>query len=331
MSGSGAAHLRGSEALLTVEDLVVTYQTPVGVVHAVSEVSFDALRGETVGIVGESGCGKSSLGRAVVGLDPVRSGRVQLDGTRLEALSGRALRPYRRRFQMIFQDPVASLNPRRHVRDLVAEGLSIARVPKVDIDRQVARMLDAVGLADPRFLTMRPRQLSGGQAQRVAIARALAVDPQVLVCDEPVSALDVSVQAQILNLIEDLKGSMDLTVVFIAHDLGVVKSISDRLLVMYLGRTCEAGDPARIYARPAHPYTRALLDSVPQPDPTRSFHGPPIEGDLPSPLDPPSGCHFRTRCPRADAQCSAIVPTVRQIADDHYVACHHPAVEPQLS
>ena len=326
MAGSGTAHLRGDKALLTVEDLVVEYPTDAGVVQAVSGVSFDVLPGQTLGIVGESGCGKSTTGRAVLRLDRLTSGTITFDGERIDRADGRRMRTLRRDMQMIFQDPVASLNPRRSVKDIVVEGLAIDGAPAAQRATASATVLAQVGLGADRFAGMLPRQLSGGQAQRVAIARALAVGPQLLICDEPVSALDVSVQAQTLNLIEDLKSSYDLTVVFIAHDLGVVRAISDDVMVMYLGKVCEFGDADLVYDRPAHPYTRALLDSVPLIDPGRGFSGPALEGDIPSPLSPPTGCRFRTRCPLAQERCATDEPAVREVRPGQHVACHFPLV-----
>jgi peptide/nickel transport system ATP-binding protein len=324
LAGSGTAHLRGDKALLSVEDLVVEYPAKGGVVQAVSRVSFDILPGETLGIVGESGCGKSTTGRAVLRLDRMTAGRVTFGGERIDQADERRMRTLRREMQMIFQDPVASLNPRRSVKDIVVEGLAVAGATAEERTAASAEVLSKVGLEGERYAGMLPRQLSGGQAQRVAIARALAVDPRLLICDEPVSALDVSVQAQILNLVEDLKTQYDLTVVFIAHDLGVVRSVSDNVMVMYLGKVCEFGDSVQLYDRPAHPYTRALLDSVPLTDPDRGFAGPALEGDVPSPLAPPTGCRFRTRCPLAQDRCAAEEPQVREIAPGRHVACHFP-------
>jgi oligopeptide/dipeptide ABC transporter ATP-binding protein len=326
VAGSGTAHLRGEKALLSVRDLVVEYPTDGGVVQAVSKVSFDVLPGETLGIVGESGCGKSTTGRAVLRLDRPTAGEVSFAGERIEAAGHRRLRRLRREMQMIFQDPVASLNPRRSVADIVVEGLAVAGVPAAERAKAATAVLEQVGLPAARFADLRPRQLSGGQAQRVAIGRALALNPRLLVCDEPVSALDVSVQAQILNLVEDLKREFDLTVVFIAHDLGVVRAVSDDVLVMYLGKVCEFGDADLVYDAPAHPYTRALLDSVPLTDPDRGFAGPALEGDLPSPLAPPSGCRFRTRCPLAEQRCADEEPEIREVRPGQHVACHFPLV-----
>ncbi|WP_241840159.1 ABC transporter ATP-binding protein [Frankia sp. CcI49] len=324
LAGSGTAHLRGEQALLSIRDLVVEYRSKGGVVQAVSKVSFDVLPGETLGIVGESGCGKSTTGRAVLRLGKMVSGQISFAGEPLERAGEPRMRELRRHIQMIFQDPVASLNPRRPVKDLVVEGLAIAGVPATARAAMSSAVLEQVGLGSERFRDLLPRQLSGGQAQRVAIGRALALRPQLLICDEPVSALDVSVQAQILNLIEQLKAEYHLTVVFIAHDLGVVRSVSDNVLVMYLGKVCEFGDADLVYGSPAHPYTRALLDSVPRADPDNAFHGPAIEGDLPSPLAPPTGCRFRTRCPQATRRCAEEEPQIRELRPSQYAACHHP-------
>ncbi|WP_369812897.1 oligopeptide/dipeptide ABC transporter ATP-binding protein [Frankia sp. R43] len=324
LAGSGTAHLRGEEALLSVRELVVEYPTGGGVVQAVSKVSFDVLPGRTLGIVGESGCGKSTTGRAVLRLDRLTAGEITFAGERIDGVSENRMRELRRSIQMIFQDPVGSLNPRRSVRDIVVEGLTVAGASKSERATASAEVLSQVGLGGERFADMLPRQLSGGQAQRVAIGRALALRPRLLICDEPVSALDVSVQAQILNLIEELRAEFDLTVVFIAHDLGVVRAVSDDVLVMYLGKVCEFGDADLVYDQPAHPYTRALLDSVPLTDAGRGFTGPALEGDLPSPLAPPSGCRFRTRCPRAEDRCEAEEPPVLEIRPGQFAACHFP-------
>ncbi|MGC7101494.1 ABC transporter ATP-binding protein [Amycolatopsis lurida] len=324
MAGSGTAHLRGEEALLSVRGLVVEYPAKAGTVRAVSEVSFDVLPGETLGIVGESGCGKSTTGRALLRLEPVVAGRVSFDGESIEKAGEGRMRALRRQMQMIFQDPVASLNPRRSVADLVVEGLAVAGVSAEERTGTASDVLAQVGLSGERYASMLPRQLSGGQAQRVAIARALAVRPRLLLCDEPVSALDVSVQAQILNLIAELKAKYDLTVVFIAHDLGVVRTISDNVMVMYLGKVCEFGDAVEVYEEPAHPYTRALLDSVPQTNPDQGFAGPALDGDVPSPLAPPTGCRFRTRCPLARDRCAAEEPQLRETRPGRYAACHFP-------
>ena len=326
MAGSGTAHLRDG-ALLRVEDLVVEF--PVGrtgaKVHAVSGVSVDILPGETLGLVGESGCGKSTTGRAVMQLPPPVSGTVRFDGVELTALSGEALRRMRPRLQMIFQDPISSLNPRRPVRDIVREGLDIWRLgDRSARDAKVDEVLTAVGM-DPANADRHPHEFSGGQCQRISIARAVVTEPKLIICDEPVSALDVSVQAQILNLLEDMKRRYGLTMVFIAHDLAVVKNVSDRVLVMYLGKMCEVGSPDDLFASPSHPYTGALLAAIPVPDPTiRPDEEQVLGGEVPSPIRPPSGCRFRTRCPKAQERCANEEPTLREVGPNHYVACHFP-------
>ena len=329
MAGSGTAHLR-DDALLRVLDLVVEFPgRRRSVVHAVSGVSLDLRRGETLGVVGESGCGKTTTGRAIMRLAPVTSGRVELDGIDLTTLDGSELREARRSMQMIFQDPVSSLNPSRRVRDLVREGLAIWDVEETpESEARVREVLDAVGLGGDDVGDRRPHEFSGGQCQRICIARALVMEPDVLILDEPVSALDVSVQAQILNLLERLKDRFGLTMMFVSHDLAVVKNVSDRVLVMYLGKVCEVAPSDRLYEAPAHPYTRALLASIPG----NQLGLPPaselISGELPSPLDPPSGCRFRTRCPLATEVCASTEPELRPIGGDpdHVVACHHVAV-----
>jgi peptide/nickel transport system ATP-binding protein len=310
-----------------VRDLSVEFRVPDGrTVHAVSGISFDIRQGETLGLVGESGCGKSSSARALMQLPPPTGGEVWFQGTDLAAQSGAALRRMRPHLQMIFQDPIASLNPRRKVADIVAAPLRVnRRLPEAEIGPRVAAMLEAVGL-DPRLaLDRRPHEFSGGQCQRISIARAVILEPALLICDEPVSSLDVSVQAQILNLLREMKARMGLTMLFISHDLAVVKNVSDRVAVMYLGRICELAPSETLYRAPAHPYTAALLSAIPLPDPTQPLK--PVQltaSDLPSPMDPPSGCRFRTRCPRAEARCAAEVPQPREIAPDHHVACHFP-------
>jgi peptide/nickel transport system ATP-binding protein len=325
MAGTGTAHLR-PEALLTVEELEVRFPAGHGkVVHAVSGISLDVVEGETLGIVGESGCGKSTTGRAILQIPKPTSGRVAFQGIDLTTLDGDALRRTRTALQMIFQDPISSLNPRRTVNDIVAEPLAVWKRGDEDERAKVVRTtLEAVGLDPDAVGERRPHQLSGGQCQRVSIARALVLEPKLLICDEPVSALDVSVQAQILNLLEDMKARYGLTLLFIAHDLAVVKHISDRVAVMYLGKLCEIGPPDALYQAPAHHYTAALLASVPVPDPTVDRTRVAIEGEVPSPVDPPSGCRFRTRCPAAIERCSTEEPQVREVGPGHYVACHVP-------
>lgn len=326
MAGTGKVHLRDpGDVVLRVEDLVVEFPAGRGqVVHAVSGISFDVIRGETLGLVGESGCGKSTTGRAIMQLPPPTSGSVALGGDELIDLDGQQLRAARARLQMIFQDPVSSLNPRRRVRDIVAEGVNIWQ-GRAGVDQaKVDEMLEAVGL-DPSIGARRPGQFSGGQCQRISIARALMLDPAVLICDEPVSALDVSVQAQIVNLLRVMKQRYELAMIFISHDLAVVKNVSDRVVVMYMGKICEVTDPDRLYESPSHPYTELLLRSVPVPDPNVAIADDRIEGELPSPIDPPSGCRFRTRCPRATDVCASAEPELREVAPGHAVACHHAA------
>jgi peptide/nickel transport system ATP-binding protein len=325
VAGTGTAHLR-DEALLRVEDLVVEFKTSAGVVHAVSGISLDVREGETLGLVGESGCGKSTTGRAIMQLPPPTSGRVVFEDIDLASMSGQELREVRTRLQFIFQDPISSLNPRRKVKDIVAEPLKIwKRGTDAEQRARVEEVLEAVGLDPVVSADKRPHQFSGGQCQRISIARSLVLEPKVIICDEPVSALDVSVQAQILNLLEDMKARYGLTLIFLAHDLAVVKNISDRVAVMYLGKICEVGSPDDLYATPAHPYTAALLRSIPVPDPTvPPVHSGLLTGDLPSPIDPPAGCRFRTRCPLAQERCALDEPTIREVGDGHYVACHFP-------
>ena len=329
MAGSGTAQLRDAgESLLRAENLVVEF--PVGstglVVHAVTDVSIDVRKGETLGLVGESGCGKSTTGRALMQLPRPTSGAVIYNGQDLTELRGDDLRQVRPDMQMIFQDPISSLNPRRKVGDIVGEPLKIWKRGTAEEQRQkVYETLEAVGLDPEAAVGRRPHQFSGGQCQRICIARSLVLDPKLIICDEPVSALDVSVQAQILNLLEDMKARYGLTLVFIAHDLAVVKNISDRIAVMYLGKLCEVAPPDDLYHKPAHPYTAALLSSIPVPDPkVRPREGDTLAGELPSPLAPPSGCRFRTRCPKAQDMCAQVEPKMRQVGLGHYVACHFP-------
>ena len=330
MAGTGTAHLRpAGDTLLRVEHLVVDF--PAGhnlKVSAVADVSFDVAEGETLGLVGESGCGKSTAARAVLQLPAPTAGKVIFEGQDIAALHGERLRAMRPRLQIVFQDPISSLNPRRTVASIVGAPLKIWRLgDEAERRRKVDEALDAVGLDPDVARDKRPHEFSGGQCQRICIARSLVLDPRVLFCDEPVSALDVSVQAQILNLLEDLKARYGLTMVFITHDLAVVKNVSDRVAVMYLGKICEIAGPDTLYASPAHPYTAALLSSIPVPDPK----APPrvnslVAGDLPSPLSPPSGCRFRTRCPRAQERCAAEEPLIRPVGEGQYVACHFPLV-----
>jgi peptide/nickel transport system ATP-binding protein len=333
MAGTGTAHMRPeSETLLRLENLTVEFRGGRGMkVHAVSGISLDLVEGETLGIVGESGCGKSSAGRAIVQLPPPTSGRVVYAGHDLTALRGKALRDLRPQIQMIYQDPISSLNPHHTVADTVSGQLIIwKRGNKKSQLVQVNEMLRSVGL-DPETTRDRlPREFSGGQCQRICIARALVLNPKVVICDEPVSALDVSVQAQILNLLADMKHRYALSMIFISHDLAVVKHISDRIVVMYLGKLCEVGAPEGLYQSPAHPYTQALLSAVLIAEPDADWRSPTLlSGELPSPTNPPSGCRFRTRCPRAKERCSVEEPILRPLVSsaERFVACHYPLIE----
>lgn len=447
MAGSGSVHLRpADDTILRVKNLTVEF--PVGTsgekVHAVSDVSFDIAQGETLGVVGESGCGKSTTGKAIMRVPPPTKGQVSLRGVDMASLNASALRTVRTQLQMIFQDPISSLNPRRTIRDIVAEPLTVqwlesherslvsrtwssfversmalwhhkvvkrlasvgiatffagfilyivasaarepdefgrrdggaaadlanwimaagaavvlpvavlvagtclvwlllvvlmpfANLPRMfkirqeraakneEFDRRVEAALEEVGIEPTQAMTRFPHEFSGGQAQRISIARALILDPDVIICDEPVSALDVSVQAQVLNLLEELKAKRGISLMFIAHDLAVVKNISDKIVVMYLGKTCEVGHPDELYASPRHPYTRVLMSAIPVPDPSVNPRSAmTIDGELPSPISPPSGCRFRTRCPKADQICERVEPQMTEAGDGHFVACHHP-------
>ncbi|MCT1639434.1 ABC transporter ATP-binding protein [Dietzia cinnamea] len=336
LAGPAATETAGrhADAKLVVDAVTVEYHTRKGTVHAVTDVSLDVPRGSTLALVGESGCGKSSLGRAMLQLPRPSAGRVMVDDTDLCALSGSSLKEARKRIQMVFQDPISSLNPRRKVRDIVAEGLEIQGVDggREEIRRRVDAALEAVGLDPSHAGDRRPSEFSGGQCQRIALARALVLEPEVLVCDEPVSALDVSVQAQILNLLEEMKERYHLTMVFISHDLSVVHNIADRVAVMYLGMVCEVAVTETLYRAPAHPYTMLLISSAPTlggtlADSLGEDSIAATSSELPSPLNPPSGCRFRTRCPRATEICAAERPPLTTIAPGHQVACHHPLQE----
>jgi peptide/nickel transport system ATP-binding protein len=330
MAGSGTAQLRGEDMMLKVEHLVVEFGKAQRRVRAVSDVSFDVAAGETLGLVGESGCGKSTTGRAAALVHPPNSGSVRFNGTELTTLGARDLRQARTKVQMVFQDPISSLNPRRRVLDSVMEPLAIWGVgTKEERRAKAAQTLESVGINPNDAGGRRPIEFSGGQCQRISIARALMLEPSLLICDEPVSALDVSVQAQILNLLDDLKRARGLTMVFIAHDLAVVKNVSDRVAVMYLGKLCEVAPPDNLYRHPAHPYTAALLASIPEPDPSAAGNtSSPLSGELPSPTNPPSGCRFRTRCPYAQDRCAEEEPQMRALGPDHFVACHFPLARP---
>jgi peptide/nickel transport system ATP-binding protein len=328
MAGTGTAHLHADgTALLRADELVVEFPASGGrVVSAVAGISLDVVEGETLGLVGESGCGKSTTGRALIQLPPPTSGKVQFDNVELTSLRGNGLRQMRPRMQMIFQDPISSLNPRRRVGDIVAEGLEIWKIgDAASREAKVDEVLSAVGLDPAITKRRRPHEFSGGQCQRISIARAVVTEPKLIICDEPVSALDVSVQAQILNLLEEMKQRYQLTLVFIAHALAVVKNVSDRVAVMYLGKLCEVAAPDLLYAQPAHPYSAALLAAIPVPDPgSLPDSSTVLGGEIPSPTNPPSGCRFRTRCPKAQARCAEEEPQLRAAAPGQFVACHFP-------
>jgi oligopeptide transport system ATP-binding protein len=319
-----------NETLLHVDDLKMhfpiyrgVFQRQVGAVRAVDGVSFDVKRGETLGLVGESGCGKSTTGRTILQLYKPTSGNVTFDGTNLVTLKGENMRQMRRKMQMIFQDPYASLNPRMTVAQLVGEPLMVHNVATgAEINDRVAHLLEIVNL-NPAFATRYPHEFSGGQRQRIGVARALALQPSFIICDEPISALDVSIQAQVVNLLEELQAQFNLTYLFIAHDLSMVKHISDRVAVMYLGVIVELATRDELYAKPLHPYTQALLSAVPIPDPIADAKRKRVilQGDVPSPANPPSGCRFRTRCPIAEAVCAETRPEFREIKPGHFVAC----------
>ena len=322
-----------SGPLLEVADLVQEFTVrdrgglKAGVVHAVSGVSLSLQRGESLGLVGETGSGKSTLARAILQAPAPKSGSVKLGGTELVGLKGRRLLRARRQIQMVFQDPFGSLDPTWKVTRLVEEPLVAFNVGSAaERRRRVHELLELVGLDPARYGGRRPRELSGGQAQRVAIARALALDPSLIICDEAVSSLDVLIRAQVLNLLERLRIELHLAYLFIAHDLALVKQVSDRVAVMYLGKLVEVGPAESLYTQPLHPYTVALLASIPSPDPQapREAVAGAIRGEPPSPIDPPSGCRFRTRCPRAQDVCATQEPPLRRLADGHYAACHFP-------
>ena len=325
---------RGDE-LLVVEDLQkhfpvtrgVIFQKQIAAVKAVDGVSFTVRQGETLGVVGESGCGKSTMARCVMRLLEPTGGRIVFEGRDITKLSRTDMRPLRREMMMVFQDPYASLNPRKRVGFIVAEALEVHKLgTEAETKRRVQELLEVVGLSAEHYNRF-PHEFSGGQRQRIGVARALAVNPKLIVCDEPVSALDVSVQAQILNLLKDLQRDFGLTYVFIAHDLNVVRHISDRVMVMYLGHAVEIATRQQLYSDPKHPYTGALLSAVPIPDPRAGRERQPIvlEGDVPSPINPPNACWFHPRCPRfREGHCDVETPPLRPFGDGHFAACHYP-------
>ena len=320
-----------ADTLLRVENLKMhfpiyrgVFQRQVGAVLAVDGISFDVRRGETLGLVGESGCGKSTTGRAILQLYKPTAGQVHFEGVDLIKLRGEELRHMRRKMQMIFQDPYASLNPRMTVEQIVGEPLIVhSAATGKEIHERVENLLGLVGL-NPAFATRYPHEFSGGQRQRIGVARALALQPSFIICDEPISALDVSIQAQVVNLLEELQEQFNLTYLFIAHDLSMVRHISKRVAVMYLGMIVELTTRDELYLNPLHPYTQALLSAVPIPDPVVAAQRQRIilEGDVPSPANPPSGCHFRTRCPIAESICAEKQPEFRELKSGHFVACH---------
>jgi oligopeptide/dipeptide ABC transporter ATP-binding protein len=327
-TGAPAAQRTRGEALLEVRDLKKHFpitrgfwSRTVGHVKAVDGVSFDILPGEVLGLVGESGCGKTTTGRCVLRLIEPSAGGVKFEGLEILDLDRGEMRRLRRKMQIIFQDPYSSLNPRITVGGMLAEALSIHRIAEGEAAQaRIRELLEVVGLF-PEHASRYPHEFSGGQRQRIGIARALSVDPKFIVCDEPVSALDVSVQAQVINLLQDLQKEFDLTFLFIAHDLAVVEHISDRVAVMYLGKLMELADSEELYANPLHPYTRALLSAIPVPEPKARRERITLEGDVPSPANPPSGCPFHPRCPIATAECAEVVPEFRDVGGGHYVAC----------
>ena len=316
-----------SKVLLKTEHLKKYFKSPHGTVKAVDDVSLEIYEGETLALVGESGCGKSTLGRVILNLITPTSGTVTFDGTDITALHGKALRNMRAQMQLVFQDPFSSLDPRFTVGQIIAEPLQNMGLSKQEQQKRVLELMDRVSL-QPEHYNRYPHQFSGGQRQRIGIARALAPNPRLIVCDEPVSALDVSIQAQILNLLKKLQSQSNLTYLFISHDLAVVRYISDRVCVMFLGQICELCSTVEAYEKPLHPYTRMLIDSAPEPDP--DFHREDrmlLQGELPSPVNPPAGCRFCTRCPFATDVCRTVHPELKEYTPGHFCACHHPLAE----
>jgi oligopeptide/dipeptide ABC transporter ATP-binding protein len=338
--GAAPAPAPSGDPLLTVTNVTkyfpitqgIIFRKEVARVHAVDGVSLSLRRGETLGLVGETGCGKSTLARLIVGLHPVTSGTIEFEGQNITNLPREQMRKYRREMQMVFQDPYGSLNPKRRVGSIIGDPFAIHGVAEgAERKRRVQELMEVVGL-NPEHYNRFPAEFSGGQRQRIGVARALALRPKLIVCDEPVSALDVSIQAQIINLLDDLQREFNLTYIFIAHDLSVVRHVSDRVAVMYLGKVAELGDKGRLYERPRHPYTNALLSAVPVADPDEADRRERIvlTGDVPSPINPPSGCRFHPRCPKAQPNCVTDEPAlIPRLGDppDEVAACHYPVEE----
>lgn len=311
-----------SEKILEIKDLCVEFKTVEGTVKAINHLNYTLHKGEKLGIVGESGSGKSTLGRTLIRLQQPTDGHIYLNGTDIAGLKGAQLKEMRKEAQIIFQDPSACLNPRRTIKQILMEPFEIHNLKdKIDVDAKIMELLQLVGL-DSYHLSRYPHELSGGQKQRIGIARALALEPQIIICDEAVSALDVSVQAQVLNLLQELKEKLGLTYFFISHNLNVVYQVSDRVGVMYLGKMVEIANYDQLYEKRYHPYTEALLSAIPQVDQEEQKERIHLEGEVPSPYDPPSGCHFHTRCPKACDKCRQTAPELKEVAPGHYVACH---------
>ena len=309
-------------SLLEIRNLKKFFDTPAGKIHSVDDVSFNIERGETLGLVGESGCGKTTTGRTIIKLYEPDDGKIIFDGHDITKTTPKKMLPFRKKIQMIFQDPYASLNPRMTVGDIVREPMIIHKFPKDEHEDRVNKLLKLVGLNSEQAGRY-PHEFSGGQRQRIGIARALAVEPELIICDEPISALDVSIQAQIVNMLEDLQKELGLTYLFIAHDLSMVRHISSRVAVMYLGKIVEIAASDELYSRPLHPYTVSLLSSIPVPDPDKSDKKIPValEGEIPSALNPPSGCNFHTRCPKAKPECKKIKAVLENKGGNHFCAC----------